>query len=56
MKGPIYDYRKQKWVEIDTSRDRKTGEYSYVTPCGVEYELNPANPSQYRNAVPVRMK
>jgi len=49
MKGPIYDYERQRWTAIDTEGDRQTGPWSYVTSDGVAYDLNPQNPSQYRN-------
>ena len=49
MKGPIYDYERQRWTEIDTTTDERTGPLTYVTPDGVAYELNPENPEEYRN-------
>ena len=49
--GPIYDYDRQEWTEIDTATDLQLGPYHFVTPGGVEYQLNPEDPTQYRNYV-----
>ena len=49
MKGPIYDYTKQRWTEIDTETDQPIGQFHFRTPDGVAYELNPNDPTEYRN-------
>ena len=49
MQGPIYDYKNQRWTEIDTDTDEKTGEFSFVTKDGVPYEVGSNNPELYRN-------
>lgn len=49
MRGPLYDYKNQRWTEVDTDTDRRGDGGSYITSDGVEYEVNPANPSEYRN-------
>ena len=51
MKGPIYDYDNQEWTEIDTDTDKLIDPFpmQFITPCGVKYELNPNNHTEYRN-------
>ena len=54
MQGSIYDYTHQRWTEIDTESDTREGPHEYRTPDGVAYELNPENPSEYRNRYEVK--
>lgn len=49
MTGPIYDYDRQGWTRINTDTDKRLDSFTYRTPDGVEYEVNPNNPQQYRN-------
>ncbi len=53
MGGSIYDYRTQGWTTINVDTDRQTGPYTLTTADGVQYEVNPDNPTEYRNATTV---
>ena len=51
IKGSLYDYTQQRWVDVDTTKDKRikdTGE-SVVYSCdGVLYEVKKGT-DQYRN-------
>lgn len=50
MQGNIYDFTNQCWTTLDTETDENLYALHYRTPDGVEYELNPSDLTQYRNA------
>jgi hypothetical protein len=47
MKGPVYDYQRQRWSAIDTDTDEavpEQGEHVYRTRDGTLYEVHPSAP------------
>ena len=57
MKGPIYDYERQRWTQVDTETDavikphsNDGGDCRYQTPDGVLYDVRLSD-GHYRNAV-----
>ena len=51
VKGPLYDYQNQCWIDIDTSKDERikdTGESIVYSHNGVLYEVKKGT-DLYRN-------
>ena len=48
MKAPLYNYKRQCWVEIDTDTDEQTGPNRYRTADGTPYEMH-RDGQRYRN-------